>query len=563
METLARHFDTAIETPDGIKKLRELILSLAMKGKLVPQNPKDQPASELLKEIEKEKERLVKEGNTSASLSARIKKQDALPAIKPEEIPYELPKGWEWIKLGECTLITMGQSPDSRYYNEKGDGIPFFQGKSEYGVLYPTPRKWCTRPEKIAQENDILISVRAPVGPTNICKTESCIGRGLSAISMLGKSEVFYFLYFFRAFEKHIASFGTGSTFSAITLKVLQNLLVPLPPLAEQKRIVEKIDQLMSLCNKLEAERNARDNKRISVHTAAANRLLGATDKPAFDKSWSFITKNFNELYSVTENVAELKKAILQLAVMGKLVPQDRKDQPAIELLKEIEKEKAKLVKEGRIKKQEALPPIKPEEIPYQLPEGWVWVRLGEILNVKGGKRLPKGFQLTKIPTKNIYIRVTDMKNGTIDDSDLHYVPDAAYNSIKQYIIEKDDLYLTIVGATIGKLGLVPDKFHQMILTENAARLMLLLVDKKFLYYSLISDFIQKQFIGNTKQVGVPKLALYRVTNTMFPLPPLAEQKRIVAKIDQLMELCNSLEQGIKDSTEKRSRVLGAVLARV
>jgi type I restriction enzyme, S subunit len=243
LHLLEKHFDTAFAAPDGVKKLRELILTLAMQGKLVPQDPNDEPASELLKKIEAEKQRSIQDG--------KLKKAKPLPEIKPEEIPYDLPEGWKWVKLGKLTNIIMGQSPDSKTYNEIGDGLPFFQGKSEYGLIYPTPRKWCSSPVKIAPINSILISVRAPVGPTNICNVNACIGRGLSAIECI-ETNYFFLLHYFRCFEKHIASFGTGSTFTAITLKVLENLLVPLPPLAEQKRIVEKIDRLMALCDQLE-----------------------------------------------------------------------------------------------------------------------------------------------------------------------------------------------------------------------------------------------------------------------------------------------------------------------
>ena len=139
---LDKYFDTAFSAPDGIKRLRELILTLAMQGKLVPQDPNDQPASELLKEIEVEKKRLIKE--------KKIKKSKALPEITEDEIPSQIPESWEWVRLGECTNIIMGQSPNSKSYNEDGNGIPFFQGKSEYGLIYPTPKKWCNEPKKIA-----------------------------------------------------------------------------------------------------------------------------------------------------------------------------------------------------------------------------------------------------------------------------------------------------------------------------------------------------------------------------------------------------------------------------
>lgn len=155
---------------------------------------------------------------------------------------------------------------------------------------------------------------------------------------------------------------------------------------------------------------------------------------------------------------------------------------------------------------------------------------------------MPKGEKLSLTPTKHIYIRVTDMQDGTILDNDLHYVPDNVYPIISQYIIKESNVYIVIVGSTIGKVGLVPRKYDGMNLTENAARLSPVLIDKRYLYYLLPANSIQNQFMDKTKQVGQPKLALFRLESTCLPLPPLAEQKRIVAKLEELLPLCEKLK---------------------
>ena len=251
---------------------------------------------------------------------------------------------------------------------------------------------------------------------------------------------------------------------------------------------------------------------------------------------------NYKKTYcSAHMNITDLRRSVLQYAVQGKLVPQDKRDEPASVLLKKIKKEKEKLIKEGKIKKEKPLPPITPDEVPYELPHGWEWVRLGAIVTVKGGKRLPQGRKFSANPTKHIYIRVADMKNNSIVDTDLKYISDETYEEIKAYTIGSDDLYLTIAG-TIGNVGIVPEKFNGMNLTENAVKLSNISINKVYLMNSIQTRLIQGQFENKTHQVAQPKLAIQRILTTIFPLPPLAEQERIVKKLDEIMKVVDKLK---------------------
>lgn len=179
------------------------------------------------------------------------------------------------------------------------------------------------------------------------------------------------------------------------------------------------------------------------------------------------------------------------------------------------------------------------KEIPFEIPTSWSWARLGNLIDIKGGKRLPAGYKLTDNKTDHIYIRVSDMQDGTIVSKDLKYITDDVYNQIQNYTIGKDDLYLTIVGSTIGKAGLVPKMFDNMNLTENAVKLTNIPINKYFLLYYVRSGYAQSQFRDNTKQVGQPKLAIFRIANTLVPIPPFAEQTKIVSKIEYTLHLVN------------------------
>ena len=212
---------------------------------------------------------------------------------------HALPDGWVWTTLEKISEIILGQSPPSSTYNTEGEGLPFYQGKLEFGKLYPTPRKWCTVPKKIAEKDDVFISIRAPVGPTNLCPEKSAVGRGLAAIRGLNGIQSFFILYLMRRFENEIASKGTGTTFNAITGNQLKTFQIPLPPLTEQEQIVTELERHLSVANAAEAT--------IDAELTRAERL---------------------------------RQSILKQAFSGKLVLQDPNDEPASVLLEKIRDEK-------------------------------------------------------------------------------------------------------------------------------------------------------------------------------------------------------------------------------
>jgi type I restriction enzyme S subunit len=258
------------------------------------------------------------------------------------------------------------------------------------------------------------------------------------------------------------------------------------------------------------------------------------------------LLQHFHNLTKEPKNAKELKGLILQLAVQGKLTAQWRAEnpnqEPATELLKRIAKEKAELVEAKKIRKEKPLSAISEEEKPYELPDGWNWSQVGKLSTIKGGKRIPKGYQLSEEKTPYGYIRVTDMKNGTILTNKLKYITENIRDIIKQYTISKNDLYITIAG-TIGDVGKVPDEFDNMNLTENAAKIILYQMNKKYLKLVLNSNLCRNQFLDKVNQMAQPKLALHRIASTIIPLPPLSEQKAIVEVVEKLFKEVESLEE--------------------
>ena len=259
-------------------------------------------------------------------------------------------------------------------------------------------------------------------------------------------------------------------------------------------------------------------------------------------------------------NTKALRQKILDLAIHGKLVPQDPNDEPASVLLERIRAEKERLIKEGKIKrpKKTKATSDKPH-YPYELPKGWCWTTLGEICCIKGGKRIPRGMTFAKGKTAHIYIRVTDMKDNTIKLSDLKYIDDYVYEHIKNYTINASDLYLTIAG-TIGSVGIVPNEVDGMNLTENAAKLTQIGCIKEYLLYALLSTIAQEHFISRFHQVAQPKLSIETASKTPIAMPPIGEQIRIVKEIKRYLAAIKIIEEGQTDLETTISQTKSKIL---
>jgi len=308
--------DAISRAPNGIKLLRQLILRYAVSGKLVPHYSSEGSGFELVEKI------------------LRSRKIEVGPENNPSS---EMPENWGRAKLGEIFHLEMGQSPKSDSYNSRGEGLPFHQGKTDFGSFVPTPRVWCSSPTKIAQPGDVLLSVRAPVGPTNYADEKCCIGRGLAAIRPLGGMSTEFVLWWLRAYETQIAEMGTGTTFIAVSKKNLEPFMLGIPPLGEQNRILARIKELMTLCDSLEYQLSLGKQISTAARRSAVDSILNARDIDEFQIAWDRIQENWEVIAGTPAAIDSLRKLILSFAATGKLVDSaDRftNNSTSIELLK-------------------------------------------------------------------------------------------------------------------------------------------------------------------------------------------------------------------------------------
>jgi type I restriction enzyme, S subunit len=560
---LERHFDTAFDAPDGIKRLRELILSLAMQGKLVKQDPNDPPASELLKEIEAEKKRLIKAGN--------IRQPKPLPPINPEEIPYKLPKSWEWVRLIEVGYWALGSGLPHDIQGSMGQEILLCKVSD---MNLPGNEKFIlvannTVSEEVAKKQKLSISPPGTIifpkiggaiatNKRRILHTRTVIDNnclGITPWSVIDLEWMYQLLVSFD-FQKY----QTGTSVPAISQGTIGEIVIGLPPLSEQHRLVAKIDQLMARCDALEKLRTDRDQKRLIVHAVAIRQLLDPASLPSRPQHVQpFLFSHFPELYAVKENVTELSKAILQLAVMGKLVPQDPNDPPASELLKEIDAEKKRLVKAGKIKQPKPLPPIKPEEIPYNLPKSWAWVRLGEIVSLLGDgiHGTPKYDETGDY----FFVNGNNLNDGVIDfKTNTKRVSFFEFQKHKKELTDKT--VLVSINGTIGNVAFYNGE--KVLLGKSACYFNLFSqIEKQYIKKLIQCDYFIKHAFGTATGTTIKNVSLKTMREFCVPLPPLPEQHRIVAKVDQLMALVDAMENQITSATHKQTTLLTALMARV
>lgn len=562
----------------GIKKLRELILELAVHGLLVPQDPNEEPATVLLKKIVSEKAKLIKK--------RKIKKPKQLPPIGEEEKPFKLPQGWEWARVQDLSeYVQRGKGPKYSDYGKVrviSQKCVQWKGFNTEVARYVDDESLSKyKSERYIRKNDLLWNSTGTgtAGRINLIDEIECNGfvadSHVTVLRFLSMSAAFICRYISSpGIQMRIEPTTENSLVSGTTNQVelntstIVNLPLPLPPIEEQHRIVTKVDELMTLCDQLEEHQE----NSIKVHKALVQTLLGAltsaSKKGAFNEAWGRIAEHFGILFTTEDSIDQLKQTILQLAVMGKLVPQDPIDEPASVLLKKIATEKATLTKEGKAKKQRPLPPIGNEERLFELPVGWEWCKVGDVSILKGGFAYKSNNFIIKSNYQVVRMGNIRPDKFRLDKNPVFITPESAAIT-KEYEIVNGDILLTMTG-TKGKrdylysLTAKNSDLHGRTLYLNQRLCIVRCIHVYDAYINLamkedrILDAIYAKSTGTANQANIGMLA---ISNWIIPLPPLMEQHNIVAKVHELMTLCDSLKANINTAQTTQLKLADAIAA--
>ena len=488
--------------------LKNSILQLAIQGKLVEQRKEEGTAKELLEKIEAEKKQLIKEG--------KIKKQKELPEIKEDEIPFDIPESWEWVRLadvsenihygytasanaiGDCKLLRI---TDIQNNSVQWESVPYCNVKEKDYFTYGLNNR------------DIMIArTGGTIGKTYIVENlndRAVFASYLIRVIPVNKVDEIYLKKFMESplywIQLKAGSMGTGQP--NVNGTTLSKVVLPLPPIEEQKRIVAKIEELMPYVDK-------------------------------YDVAYSEVEK-LNKKFP-----EDMQKSILQYAIQGKLAEQREEDGTAEELYKQIQAEKEKLIREGKIKKSNPLPEIKEDEIPFDIPENWKWVRLGDLGSYRKG---PFGSALTKaifVPKSENTVKVYEQKNAIQKDVNLgeYYITREYFESkMKGFELFPGDIIVSCAG-TIGETYIMPDQFEQGIINQ-ALMQMKLTPSVNVEYFLLYFDFILKKTARqSSKGSAIKNIPPFEeLKSYLVPIPPLAEQKRIIERIEELLPYTKQL----------------------
>ncbi len=542
LETLFEKFDQFADASDAVARMRELVLQLAVQGKLVDQLSNEEPATKLLERIQKSKELLIKE--------RAIRRQETEP-IGEDIAPFPIPQSWMWTRLGEIGDWGSGSTPPRGSHDLYDGGITWLKsGELNDNLALASSSETVTELAlktgsfRRNQPGDVLFAMYgATIGKVAILAEPAVTNQavcGCTPFEGISNRYLFNYLVSQRAAFREASEGGAQPNLSKVKIVAFP---FPLPPLAEQKRIVVKVDELMALCDRLEAQQQERETRHAALARASLARFADAPT-PA---NLNFI---FHKSYAIPP--ADLRKSILTLAVQGKLVPQDPSDEPAEGCLSRLGLKSTVVSPDGDDSENDSLPPT------------WARVRFEDVALVAGGITLGRKLGVKKTVSLP-YLRVANVKRGEIDLSVIKEVP-IAEDEIERYALRENDLLMTEGGDwdKVGRAAIwraeIPLCLHQNHVFR--ARMRSAEITPFWFERYFNSPVGRGYFESASKQTtNLASINMRQVRGCPIPLPPLAEQRRIVAKVSQLMALVDELETQLAASRATAANLLSALVA--
>ena len=551
VDRLLGHYERIADAPEAVSRLRRFILDLAVRGKLVEQDPNDEPATELLNRIAEEKARLVKAGEFREPRNA--------VEIKRDELPFVPAVHWEWSRLIDIARPSYGFAFQSSEFNTDKRGMPLIRirdiSKTDTVAYYEGDFD----PTYLVRAGDYLVGMD---GDFNLLRWQGLDGLLNQRVMRINGWRCDVDSEFVKLPLQMVLDYLHGATslttVKHLSAKQVNGIGIPLPPLPEQHRIVSKVDELMALCDRLEAARTERESTRDRMAAASLVRLNDPDpDRVVFRNHAAFAIENLAPLTTRTDQIKSLRQTILNLAVRGKLVEQDPNDEPASELLKRIAADRVTLEKNGSLKKPEPLPPVDAADTPFDLPSRWAWARFPEIGTFGRGKskHRPRNDPLLYNGGKYPFIQTGDVaRSGGLIKTYSNLYNDVG---IAQSAMWPTGTLCITIAANIADSGILafdacfPDSVVGLIAHNSfeGARF--------FEYFIRTSKADLHEFAPSTAQKNIN---LGVLTEVLIPLPPLTEQHRIVAKVDELMALCDQLATSLATGEDTRRRLLDALL---
>lgn len=554
---LLENFEALAGAPGGIKKLRELILELAVRGKLVPQDPNDEPAESLLAEVQQERLRLMEAG--------RIKKEKPAQPVAKEDVPCELPVGWAWGRIGDTAQYINGLAFKPGDWGEVGRPIIRIQNLSGRNGEYNRTDR-IVDDSVVVRPGDILVSWSATLDAYYwTLPEEGVLNQHIFRVIPSGLVEKPYLYLLLKAAirEMEEGDHAHGLVMTHINRGPFLAHIVGIPPLSEQSRIVAKVDELMALCDQLESRQSdaeAAHEKLVRELLATLTQGQSAED---FQANWQRLTTHFDTLFTTEASIDALKQAILRLAVMGRLVPQDMNDESAAHLLARVQAEQSRGAVAANGRKEKKWEAVGDEERPFEVPTGWVLVRLGQVVSFLNGY----AFKSEWFSREGVrLLRNINVSHGVLDWGDSVCVPADRAEEFRAWDLSVGDVVLSLDRPLISsglKYAVVEESDLPCLLLQRVAKLApvaeSILAD--YLVVWLTSEFFTKS-IDPGRSNGVPHISTGQVAALPFVLPPISEQSRIVKKVDELFALCDTLKARFVSSRQAETQIATALIER-